>query len=322
MPLQNSLKDKILAKILPTDRIILGISGGPDSVFLFHILQKTLTPGQIIACHINYGLRGKDSDADQKFVENLCKKNKIRLITAKAPNNIKKGNLENNCREFRYKFFENIRNENKAGYICVAHHLNDQIETFFLNIARGSSLKGFQGMREYDEDRKLWRPLLEWPKESILKWLKTNNYKYRIDKTNFSNEFTRNKIRNEIIPLFIKINPNFINTTKKSLEDLRKNLKIIEIQSIVWLQKNVKNDSFILENFLQEPKIIQKNIIRELFKKVNQKSLTTHTIEEILDTLQKNRTGLKKEFGKSATLNIKKDPEKNKRIVVIVHKLK
>jgi tRNA(Ile)-lysidine synthase len=325
MPSQNSLKDKILAKVTPKDRVILGLSGGPDSVFLFHLLRQWLKKEQLVACHINYGLRGQDSNKDQKFVEELCDKFDIQLETLHAPASITKGNLENNCRNFRYDFFEKTRSRSNAKLIIVAHHLNDQIETFFLNILRGSSLRGFQGMQGYDNSRKLWRPLLEWPKKEIIKWLKKHKFTYRLDKSNLSKKFTRNRIRHEIIPLLEKINPNFINTAGNSLIDLQNNLKLVESKTETWLLKNIKpynrQSSFELETFMSEPAIMQKNIIRTLFQNTHQKSLTSNTISEILNTLNKNRAGLRKEFGKSTTLKIIKESKKNKRIVVIEHEL-
>ncbi len=332
MPSLNSLNSKISARLETGDAVIIGLSGGPDSVFLFHQLRLSPLRLKLTACHVNYHLRGKDSDLDRQFVELLCQKHRIPLEILEAGKLTEKGNLENNCRQLRYRFFEKIRRQKQAKMILVAHQLDDQIETFLLNLTRGSSFRGITAMREYDPDRKLFRPLLDRSKKDILAWLKKHRFKFRLDRSNLSDRFSRNRIRLKILPELAHLNSNFLVTVGQSLNELAEQLDWIDLLADKWLSDNLlkpkpvtsKNPViglFRLDIFLLEKPVFQKILLQKMFRNIYKKSLTRHSLAEILTTLRKNRAGLKKEFGQATFLKIIKEGKNGKREVVIEPKL-
>lgn len=315
----DSLKRAISIKLKPGSKIILGISGGPDSVALLHLLMEG--GFEPILVHINYHLRGRESDLDQKFVEKLAMKHHLQLEILETYAKKLPGNLEENCRNIRYEFFEQVRRVSKSELILTAHQLDDQIETFLFNLSRGSSLQGFLGMAEFNPKRHLLRPLLQIPKSTILSYLKSQKIPYRLDKSNQNLKFSRNLIRHKILPVFEKINPNFRSTMASSMASLRENLESSQNSSSQWIVDNFHQQKFLLDDFLKLKPASKKNVLRLLYKKFNKGSLTKQTLAEILATLEKNRSNLRKEFGKNHWLCIKKDLKTAKRQVVIEPKL-
>ncbi len=202
---------------------MVACSGGPDSVCLLDILAQ-LAPKyklKLIVAHVNYGLRGKDSDLDQKLVEKYASRHKLKLVVLK-PRSLtlphpsppsgdtfsqerEKGKSwpsENRLREIRYKFFEKVRAKNKFDLIAVGHTLDDQAETYLMRIIRGAGLAGLASMKF--KSGRIIRPLLGITKKEILEYLSRTNRTYRTDRTNKEIPYLRNKIRNELIPLLEK----------------------------------------------------------------------------------------------------------------------
>lgn len=165
---------------------------------------------ELLIAHVNYGLRGRESDKDQKFVEKLAQKYYLPMVAHK-PDIVSKSNLENRLREIRYDFFERVRKEHAFDLVTVAHNLDDQAETFFLRLIRGSGLSGLSAMKF--KTGHIIRPLLGTSRKEIMEYLKQNHLAYRIDKTNKESVFTRNKVRNQLIPYIEKrFNPNIKKT--------------------------------------------------------------------------------------------------------------
>lgn len=206
-------------------RIIIGVSGGPDSTCLLDILAK-LGPKYglvLIVVHVNYGLRGKDSERDERFVRELAEKYGLQIEVLNFPKarlwNLKPGfrkfPSENNLRDIRYAFFEKVRKTNDFDLIAVAHNQDDQAETLLLNLIRGSGLAGLSGMKA--KNKNVIRPLLNTSRKEILEYLHEHKLKFRIDRTNKTNLFSRNKIRNKVLPLLEKeFNPNIKKTLAES----------------------------------------------------------------------------------------------------------
>jgi tRNA(Ile)-lysidine synthase len=233
MDLSYLFKNSINKFISPDDKIIMAISGGPDSVAMLYLFNsiKQEYGLKLYAAHFNHKLRGSASDRDEKFVRNLCLKLSIPYFCAKK--DIKKmseklgGGIEKNAREARYGFLVKCAQKTGAQKIAVAHNLDDNAETVLMRLITGagaSGLSGIAGMREIHPGefgmkngktpRKviIIRPLLNLKKMAILEFLKTNNIKFVIDKSNFSNVYTRNLMRNRLIPSIEKqLNPNFKN---------------------------------------------------------------------------------------------------------------
>ena len=186
------------------DKFIVGISGGADSVGLVRLLLaiKEKFDLQLHLVHINYNLRGEDSKGDEEFVENFARKYELTLDIINYREGIKKGeNLEEYLRDFRYEQFEKIRIKKDFNWTVVAHHQDDQIETFLINLFRGSGVDGLKGMLNKNEERKIIRPVLNFTKKDIIEFLESIGQKWREDHTNRENIFLRNKIRNILIPI-------------------------------------------------------------------------------------------------------------------------
>ncbi len=197
------------------DSIVVGVSGGPDSITLLDILiklQKNIK-FNIVVAHINHMIR-TDADEDQEYVEKYCKKNNIPFYVKREKVEIlaknQKIGTEEAGRNLRYEFFNEVLQKTKSNKIATAHTKNDNVETVLMNIIRGSGTKGLTGI-EIIRDDKYIRPLLEISRTEIEEYCEKNNLAPRIDSTNMENIYTRNKIRNLLIPYIQKeFNPNII----------------------------------------------------------------------------------------------------------------
>ncbi len=200
--------------IRPGDGVVVGVSGGPDSVFLLHALNelKNRMPFELQAVHVHHGIRGAEADRDAHFSEELCEKLEIpfRVVYVDAPAYAAQQglSLEEAARILRYDALEKVRQqlaETGTAWIAVAHHLDDQAETVLHNLVRGAGLRGLAGM-ENRRDHVI-RPLLSIKREDILKWLKWNHVPYVTDSTNENPQYTRNHIRTLVLPELKEINP-------------------------------------------------------------------------------------------------------------------
>ncbi|MDD6920641.1 MAG: tRNA lysidine(34) synthetase TilS [Eubacteriales bacterium] len=242
------------------DTLILGLSGGPDSVCLFHLLLELQSDlnFNVVACHINHQLRGDDSEHDENFVKNICKQNDVRCFVLRQ--DIKGIARENNISEeeagrlARYGFFDEIAIQiasdgvdKRKIKIATAHNLDDQVETVLMRMLRGTSVDGLAGIdfkRLSATGFHIIRPLLEIEKKDVLRYCEDNNFEYCIDKTNFESVYTRNKIRNELIPYLKEFNANIYT-------------------AILNLQKNAGVDKAYFENIVEKNKKL--NFSREDF---------------------------------------------------------
>ncbi len=209
---KDTLQENKLLK--PGNTVIIALSGGPDSVCLAHLLkslQKELE-FEIILAHLNHGLRGKESDQDNCFVQKFARRLNLSLVDEKLDH---KPKSEEEARKARYQFLETVRKQKGAQKIATGHSQDDQIETILLHLLRGAGLAGLSGIR-YQNNR-IIRPLLACSHQKILAYLKKNKLPFCLDKTNLDPAFTRNRIRHELIPLLTReYNPNF----KKSILNL------------------------------------------------------------------------------------------------------
>lgn len=193
------------------DRILVGLSGGADSVCLALLLNELKEEYALTlsAVHINHGLRGEEADRDMNFCVDFCEKINLPLkvykVDIKSGAKLAKKGIEEFAREKRYEIFET---EAKGGKIATAHNLDDVAETLIFNITRGSSLKGFSSIPAKREN--IIRPLIETPREKIENYLKERNQSFVVDSTNKENDYSRNKIRNIVIPVLKEINPAFL----------------------------------------------------------------------------------------------------------------
>lgn len=194
------------------DKIVVGVSGGIDSVVLLILLKKFGYP--CIVAHCNFHLRGQESDNDEIFVADLAKELQCEYhVTHFDTNEIAKQrgiSIEMAARDLRYAWFEELRRETNSQVIAVAHHANDLAETLLLNITRGTGLKGLATMQAKRGD--IIRPLLTVSREEIETFAQTNGLSFRSDSTNASIVYKRNRIRHNVIPELTALNPSFIKT--------------------------------------------------------------------------------------------------------------
>ena len=207
------MKNKILTYINKEsllkrgEKVIVTCSGGADSIFLLHILNKL--GFDCVVAHCNFHLRGEESDRDENFVREFCEKENLTLLVehfdTKKYAAENKLSIEMAARELRYTWFEKVREEHNAQAIAVAHHSDDSIETILLNMLRGTGVRGICGIRPRNEF--VVRPLLCVNRKEIEDYLSEQGIGYITDSTNLENEYTRNKIRNIVMPILREINP-------------------------------------------------------------------------------------------------------------------
>lgn len=293
---------KSLAKLSPFKKVIVGVSGGADSVALAHILRGL--GYEIVIAHLNHGLRGKDSDGDEVFVKNLAQKWRVPFITCKIPPPVSSeaeksggkvahyGNLENEFRKIRYQFLERVRQSQKAQFIAVAHHADDQIETILMHIKRGAGLRGMCGMRL--QNNKIIRPLLMIKKDKLLAHLRKNKLNFRTDKTNFDLNFERNFVRHVVLPKIGKKREQF----EQKILDLsllaQEKLEKIEKRSQKWIKENIGNLTFKKSTFLKLPDSIQSEVI---FQLIGHLDVYSHNVEDVKGLIKNCPTGKQKKAG-------------------------
>ena len=215
---QQFISEKSL--FIREEKLILGISGGADSVCLMHVFLELGYSFEL--AHCNFNLRGEESDADEYFVQELAKEHQLKIhvkqfdtLVYAAENKI---STQMAARDLRYAWFEKLRIKSNAKYLAIAHHANDDVETFFINLVRGSGLKGFLGIKE--KNNAIVRPLLSVSRLEIEQYLKDRGLVFREDSSNASVKYLRNKIRHELIPLLAQMNPSIQQTVKDEMRIL------------------------------------------------------------------------------------------------------
>lgn len=202
------------------DKLLLACSAGSDSIFLVYALKKLgYTLGLL---HCNFKLRGKEADEDECFVKKTATQLElpfyVKSFETKEAAKKSKKSIQETARILRYDFFEETRKENGFKYVLTAHHLNDQLETFFINLSRGGGINGLNGIPA--KNGFVRRPLLRLSKEEILKYLDENKISYRNDSSNQSDKYLRNRIRHQLIPEFRALNEASMRHFEESLNSL------------------------------------------------------------------------------------------------------
>lgn len=233
------------------DTIIIGVSGGPDSMCLLHVMTQIAKKEHLtlIVAHVNYGLRGDAANADQNLVEQVAREYGLVWETLQMEGSVH-GN-EELWRKSRYDFFESLRIKYDAQKIAVAHNQNDQAETFLLHLLRGSGLTGLVGMR-FVSCNHVIRPLLSVMRNDIFTYCESQNISFHIDHTNADKKFTRNRVRAELLPyLQDNYNPQIIVTLARTAEMMAEDAKILEEQiPVFWAENRVNQTvSFDINKF-------------------------------------------------------------------------
>lgn len=207
--------------------VLVALSGGPDSVAL---LCALIAAGyDCRAAHCNFHLRGDESMRDEHFVRELCKRLGVPLVVkdfdVSGWQQEHGGSVEMACRELRYEWFEQERQRQDCDVVAVAHHANDQVETFFLNLMRGTGTKGLAGMSRLNGN--IWRPLLNVTRQELLDYLQNMGQEYVTDSTNNSNEFRRNRLRNDVLPVIEQQFPNAGDHIIETMDNLRDDYEVM-----------------------------------------------------------------------------------------------
>lgn len=288
----KTIKDNNL--INEGDKIVIGVSGGPDSICLLHLLNnlKDTLKITIYVAHINHSIR-EVADMETKYVQDFCKKIGVECFVKKEDilslaKKQKKG-TEEVGRQVRYSFFDEVLEKTNSNKIATAHNSNDRAETVILNILRGSGISGLKGI-EAMRDQKYIRPLINTDRESIEKYCEENNLEPKIDETNKENIYTRNKVRNVVIPYIKKeFNQNIIKTINRlSTVATEENDYLIKITKQEYANiSNIESDIITLDlkRFNNLELVIKRRLI---LYTINEAIHTTNGIEKVnLDDIVK-----------------------------------
>lgn len=226
-----------------TDKVLLTLSGGIDSMVMLHLFQQSSY--KIGIAHCNFGLRGKEADADELLVKETANKANIPFFSIRFDTKSyarKHGiSIQMAARELRYTWFQEISLKNNFTYIATAHHRDDVLETFFVNLLRKTGLKGLSGIKA--KNTNIIRPLLTFSKQEIQEYAKKNNILYREDKSNKSDYYTRNYIRHHIIPAFRKLQDNFDEALSETIHIINNQETIYNLHVENVKQQIMKSDN-------------------------------------------------------------------------------
>ena len=224
--------------VQPSQKVLLAVSGGMDSVVMCDLFSKAKI--NFVIAHCNFGLRGEESNEDEMFVKKLSIKYKVPFMVTTFQTEdfaeTEKISTQMAARILRYEWFEKIRQEQNCDYIATAHHQNDVLETVLLNLTKGTGIAGLHGIRL--KNGRIIRPLLFAEKEMIFDYVVENQVIWREDSSNESNKYQRNLIRNEVVPLLKQINPNLENTMQHTVERIAAVEDIFE-QEMEMLRKQI-----------------------------------------------------------------------------------
>lgn len=234
--MQNHLKSRF--PFLEKSKLLIAISGGMDSVVLTHLCYKMKL--NFALAHCNFNLRGEESDADEDFVlqwaEDLDVEVFIESFDTETYAKDHQLSTQMAARELRYAWFNDLMEQLHFDYLLTAHHADDNLETFLINLSRGTGLEGLTGILEINSN--IVRPMLKFSRQEIATYAQENNIKWREDSSNISTKYLRNKIRHDVIPALKETNPQLLQNFNKTLSFLKDSNEIIE-DSIVRIQKKV-----------------------------------------------------------------------------------
>lgn len=289
--------------IKENDNIVVGVSGGADSMALLNVLMeiKKEINFNIFVAHVNHGVRGEDALADQLFVERKAREMNVpyyfKNVDMEKHAREKKITAEEAGRELRYGFFRDILKQQGGGKIAVAHNKNDQAETLLLRIMRGTGIDGLKGMEFIAGD--IIRPILNIAREDIENYINENSVETVLDKTNLMTIYNRNKVRLELIPYIIdNFNPNIINTLWRlsSIADVDSGfLNALAEEKYNLIVKSETKHSIILDGtiFNREDRSIKIRVVRLMIYKLVEslQGISEQNVQSIVDLFERMETG-------------------------------
>ena len=285
----------------PGQHLLVAISGGPDSVALLSILHRLRSSWKLTlsAVHCNYGLRGAESDEDQKFVEAFCRGLGVPLHVRRLEIHTRgrQTSVQAEARDLRYRAMQEIAEKCGADRIVVGHTADDQAETVLLWMLRGSGLTGLSGMPPFRDD-KIIRPLYDSKRQEVLAYLRTAELSFREDSSNFKPHYLRNRIRREVIPILNRLVPSGVDALCRLADICREDDRCLDDQVKALSSSAVERGSAggwaIDRRFLLElPHAFQRRCVRNLFRQNDARfySPSIRAVDRILRLASKRRSG-------------------------------
>ncbi|MUV02554.1 tRNA lysidine(34) synthetase TilS [Flavobacterium rakeshii] len=224
-------------------KLLLATSGGIDSMVLVELFNQL--DYTIAMAHCNFGLRGNESDGDEKFIKDYAQKNNIELFVTHFDTNKYaeefKLSIQIAARRLRYNWFYELMEQNSFDFLLTAHHLDDSIETFLINLTRGTGLDGLTGIPQQND--KIVRPLLPFSRNEIGQYANNNNITWREDSSNASDKYLRNKLRHDVVPVLKSLNPSFLESFQDTLNHLKQSQSLADDAAIL-VYKQVVNEQY------------------------------------------------------------------------------
>jgi len=267
-------------------RILLAVSGGADSMLMLHLFQKA--GFSIAVAHCNFNLRGAESNEEEEFVVNYCDQHNLTLHVEHFNTSefaLQEGlSIEMAARDLRYEWFNRLLDQHEYDYLATAHHQDDVIETFLINLSRGSGIKGLSGIQP--KSYRIIRPMLFTNHAEIIDYCKQSSISYKTDSSNLDSIYKRNLIRNQILPLLEKVNPAFRKNALKTIGNLHETeqlfqQRLIEIKSSIY-SEDEQGALIHIEKLLNVTPL--RTILFELIRPFGFQS---EQIQDIIDSLGK-----------------------------------
>jgi tRNA(Ile)-lysidine synthase len=298
----KNIEQVLKGLIAPGDKVLVGVSGGADSIALLHVLHwfSRIQDYSLIVAHINHMARGKDSDADADFVESIAKKLELPFYLKKIDVGIErlqlKTSFQDAARIIRYQFFEETLQEVGGCKIALGHSADDQVETILMNIVRGTGLKGLTGIPQVRGC--IIRPFWGIHRKDLEIYLKENDISFRDDSSNSNKKYLRNRIRHELIPKLETFNPGI----KKCLQQMsgiarEEDSLLSQMTRDIFNQKlgecNKKNIAWEIEDFQTYPIALRQRLVREIFCRItgDMQAITAYHIQQIINLFNSPKTG-------------------------------
>lgn len=266
-------------------RVLLAVSGGIDSMYMAERAPELFPGASFAVCHCNFGLRGEESDGDEAFVREWCSRKGFAVYVKSFDTAVYASqndlSIEMAARDLRYAWFGELCSQEGFDCVAVAHNADDNAETFFLNLLRGTGARGLRGMGDRDM---IVRPLLSVPRSEIRSWMLAQGLPWREDSTNASSAYKRNRLRGEVIPVLKEMNPSLLESLERTMEHIRQVDDIAE-DYFLGVKDSVCTDGVISIRALlslKHPRYV-------LFRLVEPAGLTETALDNLWDLLNSGR---------------------------------